>query len=290
MRLSHLVLVAVLALLCACRAAPSSRIAWISLGPDPALQECQQAIVDALAQAGWREGVNLSIDRHELTDPTNQARPLWEALDQLGYDALVGFTTPVARAAAKAPLETPVLITYCFDLRAAGIDASTPWISGVEMPPPLEAVAQRLMEWRVQRVGVVYNPDEANSVRHVERVRALLDTKAITLVAVAAHTESEALSAAHRLLVLKVDAAWKLGDNTLKNASEAMIRTWASAGLPVLGDHARQLAWGARETISIDFEEVGRRTGVQLAKMLAGARLSAIPAESIRAQEAGRDR
>src|SRR3546814_4972586 len=86
---------------------------------------------------------------------------------------------------------------------------------------------------QAKRVGMVYNPGEANSVVVVKQMRELLPKSDMSLVeATAARTVD--VGAAARSLVGKVDVIYTNTDNNVVSAYEALVKVGNDAKIPLI--------------------------------------------------------
>jgi len=283
----HAWLLLLLALLGSCRSAPSQRtVLLLTLREETSLSQCIDGLMQQLDAEGWREGVNLRLERIDCGGERERAATLLSArlaackAGQPAPDCVVSFTTPMAQAALDGT-QSPVLISYCFDApRAAADHPRTRW-SGLSMLPPVDPAVDLARELGLGRVGVVWNPAEAHSARQVERFRERAAPMGIELIEAHATGSADLEFALARLEASGIDGVWKLGDLTLAPIRESLIRTLSARGLPVIGDHHDQLAMGARAVVSLDFAAVGRVSGAQLARLLNGEPLPAIAVERV---------
>lgn len=276
-------LLLLLALLGSCRSAPSERtVLLLTLREETSLSQCIDGLMQQLDAEGWREGVNLRIERLDGEGDRQRAAERLSArlARSPGPVCVVSFTTPMAQAALDHA-QLPVLISYCFDAeRAAAAHPRARW-SGLSMLPPVDPAVELARELGLRRVGVVWNPAEAHSARQVERFRERAGPMGIELIEAHATGSADLAAALARLEASGIDGVWKLGDLTLAPIRESLIRTLSARGLPVIGDHPDQLALGARAVVSLDFTAVGRVSGVQLARLLNGEPLPSIAVERV---------
>lgn len=264
--------------------APQPLVLFAALRDEASLRECQEALVLELNRLGHEP----RIEYHHCQGRADRAAELLTALDERGASVVVTFSTPLAQAACAIPMRSPVLVSYCFDAGRAGIEAHRERISGLSMAPDTHAAARWLIDSGARSVAVIHNPDEQGSAAQVASMHALLKESHVQLIPVTARDVDGLDAAMQAVLEARPDALWKLGDNTLAPRAETLVRTICAAGITVLGDHPRQLGFGARAVISIDFAAVGRASAAQLARLLDGARPASIEPETIRANRISR--
>lgn len=272
----------------ACAAPAKKRVALAYLGPEPTVDACADAVVAGLAEAGWKEGANLVVERVHADGDIARVPEMLARIDAARgtdqqVDLVVSFTTQVLERVCQGPGRTPVVATYCYDPLAAGAGKSLvdhlPWVTGVATPAPIGAVLDTLRTLRpdIRRIGVVYNPIESGPRAQVEFVRAWLAVEGVELVAAQVARPRDVAAAARGLVQRGIQAGWKLGDATTMRAADDLYREWTAAGIPIVGDHERQLAQGAAIVVALDFDAAGRAAGRMAAEVLEGARPADLP-------------
>lgn len=280
------------AVLTACAGpAPAKRVVYASLGAEPTLLECQAAVTAGLEAGGYQLDRNLVIKRVVVESPA-EAGPAMARIDAARPDLVITFTSTMLQAATVGLRHGQAVGVYCYDPVAAGAGKSLedhlPWVTAVGTPPPLVAVASLLrgLEPRPTKVGVVYNPREPGPKSQVARMRLLLagprlQQPEMELVTVEIDEPQDSVPAVAELLAKGVGAVWKVGDATVVQVAEDYCRAVAAAGLPLMGDHESQLAWGALATASIDFAAAGREAGRIGALVLNGQTVDCIPMQQL---------
>src|SRR5699024_11194176 len=154
-------------------------------------------------------------------------------------DVIVAIATPAAQAVVAATKTIPVVYSAVTDPVAAqlvsSMDASGTNVTGVSDALVLEKQVELIQKILpdAKRVGMVYNPGEANSVVVVERLRELLPKSGMSLVeATAARTVD--VGAAARSLVGKVDVIYTNTDNNVVSAYEALVKVGNDAQIPLI--------------------------------------------------------
>ncbi len=258
---------------------PQARIALLCPPSSPALESCLSGLRAGLAETGCGDGVAWRMATLADAEDLRRQAALWADEAPTLY---VVCSSPLAAALCRLGPSAPVVIAYCFDPLAAAGDPHTgrlpPFACGVASPPPLAEAVDLLLRLRPlpRRVGVVYNSEEAIAARQVRTVQGLLREAGVELVAQNAPRPDDVAAAAKKLVDLPVDAAWKLGDQTVAPRQADLLRAFADAGLPTVGDRQDQLALGAFAVCELDFEAAGRTAGRVAAMVLQGKAPAAI--------------
>lgn len=241
----------------------------------PALDASRQGALDELAERGYVEGENLSIDFQNAQGDTTIAAQIARKFAGDRLDLVLAISTPSAQAAASAMPETPIVFTAVTDPLMARLvsDMDVPGgnITGVVDAPPLQAQLQLIRDMfpEAGRLGVLYNPGEANSVSQIEQLNAMAPELDFALVEVTASRTSEVMGAA-RSLAGRVDAIYVPVDNTIVSALESVLRVGYDADIPVFTGDTSSIERGALASLGFSYYDMGRQTGELIARILDG--------------------
>jgi putative ABC transport system substrate-binding protein len=195
---------------------------------------------------------------------------------------IVAISTPSAQAVAAATKEIPIIFSAVTDpvaaQLAASIDAPGGNITGVsDMAPIGDHVALiREITPEVKRLGVLYNPGEANSVSSLGAMKTAAEAAGIAIVEGPA-TKSADVQAAARSLVGKVDAIYVPTDNTIVSALESAVGVAIAAKLPLYAGDTDSVARGALAAVGFNYFDVGVQTASLVDRILKGEDPGTIP-------------
>jgi putative ABC transport system substrate-binding protein len=131
-----------------------------------------------------------------------------------------------------------------------------------------------------KRLGVIYNPGEANSVTLVDLVKQHAPAQGLTVITASSPKTSDVLAAA-RSLVGKVDAIYIPTDNTVVSAFEAVVKVAQQSKIPIIAADTDSVKRGAVAALGFNYYDLGRQTGKIVAAILKGAKPSDIPAQGV---------
>ena len=162
----------------AAHAADTKSVAVTAIVEHPALDAVRDGVKDALKAAGYEEGKNLKWQYQSAQGNTGTAAQIARKFVGDKPDAIVAIATPSAQAVVAATKSVPVVFSAVTDPVAAKLVAS--WepsknnVTGVSdllaLDKQLELIKQVVPN--AKRVGMVYNPGEANSVVVVKEMRS----------------------------------------------------------------------------------------------------------------------
>ena len=263
-------------------AAEPKTVAITAIVEHPALDAVRDGIMKGLADAGYAEGTDVTF-----TYETAQGNPATAAqiARQFVGEApavIVAISTPSAQAVAAATKDIPVVFSAVTDpiaaQLAASIDAPGGNITGVsDMAPIGDHLALiREITPNVKRLGVLYNPGEANSVSTLAAIKTAAQAAGIAIVEGPA-TKSADVQAAARSLVGKVDALYVPTDNTIVSALESAVGVAIEAKLPLYAGDTDSVGRGALAAVGFNYFDVGVQTAALVDRVLKGESPGSIP-------------
>lgn len=256
-------------------AAEEKSVAVTAIVEHPALDAARDGVLDALKQAGYEPGKNLKWQYQSAQGNNGTAAQIARKFVGDQPDAIVGIATPSAQALVAATKSVPVVFTAVTDPVGAqltpGWEASGTNVTGVSdvlaLDKQIELIRQIVPE--AKRIGIVYNPGEANSVVVVKALKELLPTLGMTLVEASAPRSVDVGSAA-RSLVGKVDAIYTNTDNNVVSAYEALVKVGNDAKIPLIASDTDSVKRGAIAALGVDYRLLGEQTGRIVVRILNG--------------------
>jgi putative ABC transport system substrate-binding protein len=266
--------------------APASKsVAVTAIVEHPALDAIRDGVREALRQAGYETGKNLKWDYQSAQGNTGTAAQIARKFVGDKPDAIVAIATPSAQAVVAATKTIPVVYSGVTDPVAAQLvkdwKPSGTNVTGVSDLLVLDkqiALIRQLVPG-AKRIGMVYNPGEANSAVVVKQMRELLSAAGLTLVEAAA-PRSVDVGAAARTLIGKVDAIYTNTDNNVVSAYEALVKVGNDAKIPLVAADTDSVKRGAVAALGIDYRDLGLQTGRQVVRILKGEAPGAIASET----------
>ncbi len=265
--------------------AVAQSVAVTSIVEHPALDSVKDGIREALTAAGYTQAKGLKWQFQTAQGNTAIAAQIARKFIGDQPDVIVAIATPSAQAVVAATKTIPVVYSAVTDPVAAqlvpSMDASGTNVTGVSdalsLEKQIELIRQVVPD--AKKIGMVYNPGEANSVVVVKRLRELLPESGMTLVeATAARTVD--VGAAARSLVGKVDAIYTNTDNNVVSAYEALVKVGNSAKIPLIASDTDSVKRGAIAALGVNYRDLGVQTGKIVVRILKGEKPGDIPSET----------
>jgi len=250
-------------------------VAVLSIVEHPALDAARDGVRDGLAEEGFIVGQNLKWQYQSAQGNIGTAGQIAQKFVGDTPDVIVAIATPAAQAVAARTKNIPLLFVAVTDPVAAKLtaswDASGTNISGVsdllELDQQIALIKQVVPT--ATRVGMVYNPGEANSVVVLKQLKELLPSHGMTLVEAAAPRSVDVGSAA-RSLVGKVDVFYTSTDNNVVSSYEALVKVGQEAKIPLIASDTDSVKRGAVAALGVNYYDLGVQTGRMVARILKG--------------------
>ncbi|MBN9355890.1 MAG: ABC transporter substrate-binding protein [Herbaspirillum huttiense] len=271
-------MVAALSLAAVCVApamAADKSVAVTAIVEHPALDAVRDGVKDELKEEGFEAGKNLKWEYQSAQGNTGTAAQIARKFVGDKPDVIVAIATPSAQALVSATKSIPVVYSGVTDPVAAQLvkdwKASGTNVTGVsdllELDKQIDLIKRVVPN--AKRVGMVYNPGEANSAVVVKALKELLAKSNMTLVEAAAPRSVDVGSAA-KSLIGKVDVIYTNTDNNVVSAYEALVKVGNDAKIPLVASDTDSVKRGAIAALGVNYYDLGRQTGKVVGRILKG--------------------
>jgi putative ABC transport system substrate-binding protein len=250
----------------------------------PALDATAQGFIDALAEAGYVEGENVTYDKQNAQGEMANATTIAQKFAGDQVDLILSIATPTSQAAVQATTEIPIVFAAVTDPVAAAlvanVDAPEGNVTGVSDLLPVQPHLDLIMELvpDAKTIGLLYNAGETNSVTLVEQEKAAAAAMGLEVVEATAASSAEVLAAAQSL-VGRVDAISVLTDNTVVSAFESVVQVCEENGIPLVAGDIDSVERGAVAAYAFDYYDHGWQAGEVAAQILGGTAIADIPVQ-----------
>ncbi len=265
--------------------AQEKSVAVTAIVEHPALDAVRDGVQAALKEAGYESGKNLKWQYQSAQGNTGTAAQIARKFVGDKPDAIVAIATPSAQAVVAATKSVPVVYSAVTDPVAAklvpSMEPSKTNVAGVSdvlaLDKQIELIKQVVPG--AKRIGMVYNPGEANSMVVVKELQKLLPSMGLTLVEAAAPRSVDVSSAA-RSLIGKVDVIYTSTDNNVVSAYEALVKVGQDAKIPLVASDTDSVKRGAIAALGINYRDLGEQTGRMVVRILKGEKPGDIKSET----------
>ena len=242
----------------------------------PALDQTRQGILDELKGAGLVPLETMQWFFESAQGNSALAAQVAQKFVGQKVDLIVTLGTTPSQAAAQLAQTSPhipVIFASVTDPLSAKLvnnpqkpDLNVTGVSNyVEVDKQFETFLKVLKP--LKKLGILYNPGEANSVTLVEKMQVSAKKYDITLVLAPASKTGEVLAAAQSL-VGKVDAMFINNDNTALAAFDAVAKIGDHNNIPVFVSDVDFISKGAVAALGPDQYALGRQAGKMIIKAL----------------------
>jgi putative ABC transport system substrate-binding protein len=203
---------------------------------------------------------------------------------------IVPISTPSAQAVVAATSDIPVVFTAVTDPLGAkligNLEKPGANVTGMSDLSPIAKHLELIKEVtpNAKKIGVPFNPGEANAVTLVELLKSEGAKMGYEIVEAPAPKSSDVLAAAQSL-VGKSDVIYVPTDNTIVSALEAVIQVGTDNKLPVFAGDTDSVKRGAIAAIGFNYYDVGRQTGQIVARVLKGEKPGDIAVQGVEITE-----
>lgn len=253
----------------------------------PALDATRQGVIDALAEAGYVQGDNLTIDYQNSEGDASLFASIAQQFVTNKVDLIVSIATPNSQAAVAAAEGTdiPVVFTAVTDPVGSGLVSN--WdshpgenVTGVSdmivVADDVDLIKQIMPG--IQTLGTMYNAGESNSVFLVQELKKASAALGINVVEATVSTSADVATAAQSM-VGQVDAIWVGTDNTVVTGLEALVSVCEDNDIPLFAADEDSIERGCIAAYSFDYYDIGYQTGQMVAKILDGEDAATVPVE-----------
>ena len=264
------------------------RVALLRYASQPLLDEGMQGIVEGLADGGFHHGKTIHLEQFNAENDLGTANAIARQVTGGDYNLVVSSSTRFLQAVGNANRDGQVKHVFGF--------VADPYVAGVGLNPadpmdhpkhmvglgtsfPVEKsfeIARKLYPG-LNRVGVAWNPSEANSEALTIRARAICRKLGIVLVETAVESSSGVLEAANALVSRGIDALWIGGDVTVVVALDAVLSAARQGRIPVFSIMPPTAVRGSLFDMGANFYLIGKETGQLAAQVLQGADPAHLP-------------
>jgi ABC-type uncharacterized transport system substrate-binding protein len=250
--------------------------------------------IAALKERGYDDGGRVSIRRYNAQGDISTANAIAKEVTSSDYDLIFSVSTISLQTIANANRFATPPRTHVFSLVSdpyvVGVGVSRenhlqhpPYMTGYGSLAPVEdafKMAQQLNPG-LKRIGLVWDPAEANSVVTTTLARSVCAKMGLTLVEASAENSTAITDAVGSLLTRQVDAIWISPDLVAAHGLDLIVSKARVARIPVFTSVPRRKTTGALFELGANYFAIGHTAGELAADVLDGKSPASIPVENI---------
>jgi putative tryptophan/tyrosine transport system substrate-binding protein len=252
----------------------------------PALDADAKGFEKALAEAGFKEGVDVTYDRQNARGDMANAQTIAKKFLDAKVDLIHSIATPTSQAVVRTIKEIPIVFSSVTDPVDAGLVPKTS-PSGTKTGTNVTGVSDRWPVFlqfemytrfvpRAKKWGTIYNAGDANSVVHIKEMKEAARKLGLELIEATISTGAEAMQAAQSLAG-KVQAVNITSDNTAVSSFEAIVKVCNEKKIPLFAGDAGSVRRGAMAAYGLDYFLIGHSAGKKAVEVLKGKKAGDIP-------------
>ena len=227
----------------------SKKIGVIQFTTVPSLDNCYKGFLKGLADEGFTQGKNLTIDFQNAQAEPATADTQAQTMASKKYDLIGAIATPAAMSAYAASKENSIPVVFT----AVSNPVSAKLAKSLEQPGtnctgscdqlPLEAQIKMIRAFlpKAKKIGILYTTSEPNSVSDLERFKAIAPKYDFEVVAQGVSNASEVAAGAEALVAKGVDCFNNFTDNNVVNNMKSELQAANKAGVPVFGSDRKSV-------------------------------------------------
>lgn len=278
----------------AANAGRSLRVAVVQQASTAALDEGVTGALQALKERGYVDGARITLRQYNAQGDITTANAIAREVTSGDFDLIFSASTVSLQTIANANrFATPPrkhVFGIVSDPYAVGVGVSRedhlrhpPYMTGYGSLAPVEEtfILARQLRPSLKRVGLVWDPSEANSVVTTKLARSVCEKMGITLIEANAENVTAITEATASLLSRNVEAIWISPDLIAGNGLGLIVSKARAAHIPVFTSIPRASITGALFELGADYPAIGHAAGELAADVLDGHDPATIPVENI---------
>ena len=266
-------------------------IGIVQLVEHEALDAANRGIVDALAERGYKEGVNVTIDRQNAQADQSNLQNIAARFVSNDSKILFAIATPAAQTLAAATKTTPIVATAVTNFEVAKLVASNEKpggnVTGVSDINPVAEQFALLMKFApdAKAIGTIFNSSEINSTYQIELLKKAAAAAGVEVVEASVSSVND-IQQAVASLKGKVGGIYLPTDNIIASAVPVLMKSVFEAGIPTVAGEGGMVRAGVLASIAVDYYTLGKMTGAMGADILDGKKKPAdMPIQSQKAEK-----
>lgn len=270
------------------------RVAFVQQVAIPSLDEVIAGAQEALKERGYVDGGRISVRQYNAQGDISTGNAIAKEVTSGDFDLIFSASTVSLQTIANANrFATPPrkhVFAAVSDPYAVGVGVSRenhlqhpPYMTGYGSLAPVEDAFRFARELRpsLKRVGLVWDPSEANSVITTKIARGVCDKMGITLVEANAENSTSITEATASLLARNVEAIWISPDLVASHGLDLIVSKARTARIPVFTSIPRQSISGALFELGANYSAIGRLGGQLAADVLDGKDPATVPIDNV---------
>jgi len=243
----------------------------------------------ALAEAGFKEGTQVTYVRQNAQGDVNRTQAIAEKFMNSDVDLIHSIGTPSSRAVMKIIKDVPIVFSSVTEPVYAGlIPRKRPLgtrtgtnVTGVSDRWPVTLQFEMYTKFipKAKKWGTIYNAGDPRSLIYIKEMRQTAKKLEVELIEVNISQNDETLPAA-QFLVGKVQTIYITYDHIALSSFELIVKVCNEKKIPLFGGDLKCVALGAIAAYGWDYFQIGHSAGEKAVRILKGEKPGDIPWDS----------
>lgn len=269
------------------------KVALVQHSSIPALDDGIIGILDGLKQRGYANGGRITVRQYNAQGDISVANAIAKEVTSGDNDLIISVSTVSLQTIANANKFATPSRRHVFGLVSnpyvigVGISQENhlnhpPYLTGVGSLAPVEEIFQlaKQLNPSLKKVGLVWDPSEANSVVTTNLGRAVCAKLGLTLEEATAESPTDIGDAVAAVISRKVDAIWVSPDQIAMRGMDVIQQKANLARIPVFSSSPITESKTLFD-LGANYLELGRVIGGVAADVLDGRSPATIPVDNI---------
>jgi len=269
------------------------RVAFVQHAAIPTLDDGISGAIAALKERGYADGGRISVREYNAQGDIGTANAIAKEVTSSNFDLIFSVSTISLQTIANANRFSTPPRTHVFSLvsdpYAVGVGVSRenhlqhpPYMTGYGSLAPVEDAFKmaRQLNPGLKRVGLVWDPSEANSVVTTTIARAVCAKLGITLIEANAENSTAISDAIGSVITRQADAVWISPDLVAAHGLDLIVSKARTARIPVFTSVPRKQPTGALFELGANYFAIGHTAGLLAADVLDGKSPASVPVEN----------
>jgi len=251
-----------------------------------ALNSAREGFVEALADNGYVDGENISIDLQNAQGDQSNLSTISDRFVANKVDLVLAIATPAAQSIAGKTTEIPILATAITDYESAKLVNSNEIpgmnVSGTTDMNPIKKQIDLLMRLapEAKTIGVLYTSNEDNSIVQTKIAKEIIEDLGLKYTEITVSNSNEVQQATQAIVGI-CDAIYIPTDNIFASAMPVVHGVTSVSKTPVICGESGMVDQGGLATVAINYRDLGYQTGIMAVRILNGeAKPATMPIES----------
>lgn len=270
------------------------RVALVQQVSNASLDEGVSGILAALKERGYSAGDRMVLRQYNAQGDVGTANAIAKEVTSGDFDLIVSASTVSLQTIANANRYATPPRKHVFgvvsDPYGVGVGVSRDnhlqhpaYMAGYGSLAPVQDTFDlaRQLKPSLKRVGLVWDPAEANSVITTKLARSVCEKMGITLVEANAESVTALNEATASVLARNVEAIWVSPDLVAGVGLNLIVSKARDAHVPVFTSIPRKPVTGALAELGADYYAIGHAEGELAADVLDGRDPATVPVENL---------